>query len=147
MSSKEYATPLRLELRPSQLLSRCVVMMHLFVLALSVFGPFAVWQKLLLTVLILCGWLYHQRRYPLGNNRRRVQALVWHREGNWEIERQGIIDVARMGPEAFVLPRLVILQLRPQAGGRLYLAILPDMLDMESFRQLRVRLRMAGNIT
>lgn len=142
MSLKVYATPLRLDLRPSRKLAIIVAVTYGCALGLVMLAHLVLWQKTLLCVLILASAVVHYQRYPLANNKNRIRALVWNQGSAWQIEREYSADAASLGPEALVLAWLVILQLRPEAGGRLYLAIVPDMLDSESFRRLRVRLGM-----
>lgn len=49
---------------------------------------------------------------------------------------------ATLGDTAFVQPRLVIVNFRLSRWRRRYLLLLPGMVDSDSFRRLRVRLRM-----
>lgn len=142
MSSREYATPLRLELRPSTILARFVFALYLSALGMALVAELEFWQKVLLALLILASGGIHWTRYPLGHNKSRIQALIWHQGSAWQIERRDSIEAAYLGSERLVLAWLVILQLKPETGGRLYLAIVPDMLDSDCFRRLRVRLRM-----
>jgi hypothetical protein len=142
MSSREYATPLRLELRPSAILTRLVFTLYLSAFGMVLVAELVFWQKVLLVLGILASGVVHCLKYPLGHNKNRIRALVWHRGSAWQIEREGSIEAATLGSEGRVLAWLVVLQLKPETGGRLYLVLAPDMLDSDCFRQLRVRLRM-----
>lgn len=50
-----------------------------------------------------------------------------------------------LSAEAFVLPWLVILNFRNRRHYRQYLVLLPDMLDAETYRRLRVRMKLEIN--
>ena len=80
-----------------------------------------------------------------------VTTLLWTGDGMWEIgTRDGELlqaDLAPNGgirPAVYVHPALVVLNFR--TGGRFGKAVvlLPDMVDSEAFRRLRVRLRFEG---
>jgi hypothetical protein len=50
-----------------------------------------------------------------------------------------------MGTQAFILPWLVILHFNSRRRNMRYLVLLPDMLDRQVFRKLRVRLKVEIN--
>lgn len=142
MSSNAYATPLRLDLKPSVILARLTGAAYLCALAAMVLSGIEFWQKALAGLLLAGGGIFHLLGYPLGNNRHRIRSLVWNSGTAWEIVRKDSGESASLGPETLVFAWLVILQLKPEQGRWLYLPILPDMLDKDDFRRLRVRLRM-----
>jgi hypothetical protein len=139
--SRKYATPLRLELGRSRLLWRYLTLLHGTTLVILPFmqlpGSFA----LLLALVLLFSYLRYRRRYWLPDNLDTVRSLLWGSDRRMQL---GLGSGQRTGatllPHGFVLSWLVILQLRLDTGGKRHLIVLPDMLDAESFRRLRVRL-------
>ena len=80
--------------------------------------------------------LHARRSHPAA-----ICRLVW-KDGEecvltWSSGKQ---LTARMQARAFVMPWLVALHLKDSDGKSFRLALLPDMLDREVFRRLRVRL-------
>ena len=142
MWSNEYATPLHLDMKPSRVLTLAVGAMHVLAFALAVSGPDAAWQRVGLGLLVTGSWLHLRARHPLWPNAARITRLVWGRDASWEVGRSDRVESARLGREAVVTPYLVIVALELESGRRLHLPILPDMLDRDTFRRLRVRLRL-----
>jgi hypothetical protein len=77
-----------------------------------------------------------QRRDPDG-----IEMLVWETGNHWRLTLRGGLETgARLRPFVFLQPWLAILHFRRDDGRAARLVLLPDMLDRESFRRLRVRL-------
>jgi hypothetical protein len=69
------------------------------------------------------------------------QALVWEEGNRWRLTlRSGHETGASLRPFVFLQPWLVILHFRRDDGRASRLVLLPDMLDEDSCRRLRVRL-------
>jgi hypothetical protein len=97
--------------------------------------PWAVrWVLMGLVAVSLLVSLRHQRRQP-------VTALILGRYGELEIETKvGARETVLIGPHTTVFPGLIVLLLR--RGGRpLALPLLPDALDADAHRQLRLWLQ------
>ena len=144
MWSKGYATPLRLDLRPARSLRLAVTAMHCLAFGIVLTVPATGWQRFLLALLVVASGYRLRTRHPLWTNERRITALVWGRDNDWEIERAGGVEPARLGKEAVVTPWLVIVHLERLNGDRISVPILRDMLDKDTFRRLCVRLRLTG---
>ena len=143
MSSPGYAAPLRLELRPSRRLALYLGVTHAGALALLPLLPVAPLTGALLAALVM---LSLAREFParvLMRGERAVVALVWTREGDWHLlERGGRTRVCRLRPGSFRHPLLTVLGF--SGGRRCSVVLLPDSLDRDSFRRLRVRLGLHG---
>lgn len=85
--------------------------------------------------------LHRAWRRHLGT--RRVTDAVWRADGSWELKTaDGHTHDAGLAPQAYVSAYAVVLRFELERGGTRALVILPDSLDGESFRRLRVRLRL-----
>lgn len=138
MSSKRYATPLRLEVGHSQWLQR----LFLLFITLSLFSlwltPLTLLPKggaalLLLTISWRC-W-YH--RAELGGE---AVSLIWQGQG-WLWRQGGCERKLQLSGYSFVTPVLTLLTMRGREGGIGYSVVLfGDEHDTELLRRLRVRL-------
>ena len=139
-----YASPLVLESGISRYLLLYLIVIHALALAV-VIAPLNlhIVVRLILAVVILFSFLWHWRRMRL-NDPTRIVRLVWEVDDDWTLWSNDSTElVAQLRPETYESRWLVILHLQLQQGGRRSLVILPDMLDRQSFRRLRVRLRQA----
>ena len=112
--------------------------------ALAVLAPLALplWARILPALLVLISLLYHVWHdawlLALSSNK----TLLLDGDMILLVARNGDQVTARVLADSLVTPFITVLNLLPQGS---YLArsviILPDSLDAESFRQLRVRLR------
>lgn len=81
----------------------------------------------------------------IGTLRPRVRALVWRSDGTAEIRlRDDLVESGRMVQGAIgnarILGPLIVLTLRWPPRGRVHLWLLPDNLDADTRRRLRMRL-------
>jgi len=130
------------EYRPSRALAVCIVACAaLAVLAIALSGLTRLPTMVLITVAIGYGTVSLWRfLHP------RVLALTWRSGGSISVrfggrsggEVQGTLSDAR------VLGFLIVLHLRWPPGGRTSLWLLPDNLDADTRRRLRVRLGSEG---
>ena len=129
-------------LQPSIYFAIAVVVSH--GAALAVLAPLAlpIWAKILLASLVLISLLYHVWHdawlLALSSNK----TLLLDGDMILLVARNGDQVTARVLADSLVTPYITVLNVLPQGS---YLArsviILPDSLDAESFRQLRVWLR------
>lgn len=131
-----FAAPLRLELKPSRYVRYGLFVLHLTLLAVVPALPNPFYMGLYLGLILLS--VLRLRQSP------QIQRLVWRSDGFWEIDAED--RFACLAAPPCVYPGLVILRLQWvewQLSGRCLapLVILPDSLDEQSFRRLRVRLR------
>jgi hypothetical protein len=141
--SGTYATPLRLE---------PVSTPHIGLGLLSVYGCAALIAALLplplsarcllelwLLLPLIGQWNHHVRR----TSPRCIKAVTWKEGRECRVLLcNGEQHDVTLGRSAFVQPWLVILHFHGPGRGRQYLLLLPGMLDCNSYRRLRVRLRM-----
>lgn len=121
-----------------------IVLIAAHCIAFTILIPLALplWAKILLTLLVLVSMLYHLWHdawlLALSSNK----TLLLDGDRVLLVARNGNQITARILADSLVTPFITVLNVLPQGS---YLArriiILPDSLDAESFRQLRVWLR------
>ncbi len=132
----------RFEFHPSHILSVVLAVAHIAVLAALLPLALPLWAKLALAVVIVTSLAYHvwfdaQRGAPSS-----ATALIL--DGDQVIlvlhgGQQLVVDISK---DSLVMPLLTVLNLKPQGEYTMRrVVILPDSMDTESFRQLRVWLR------
>lgn len=100
--------------------------------------------RLLLGLMIAASLYRNLRVHVLLNSPRSLLRLVWEASGKWRVwDAFGREHEATLAPDCFVNSKLVILSLKLEGLGRRAVLLLPDSLDSEVLRRLRVRLRAA----
>ncbi len=144
MSHAAYASPLVLEPGVSRYLTLYIVVIHalaLVVVAAPLNLPtlFRVGIAVVIVISFIRQWLRTREHEPT-----RIYRLVWEADDDWTLWCNDSTEiVGQLRPDSYESTWLVILRLQLQLGGRRTLVLLPDMLDRQSFRRLRVRLRQA----
>lgn len=129
-------------LQPSTYFTIALVVSHGAALAVLVPLALPLWARILLALLVLVSLLYHVWHdawlLALSSNK----TLMLDGDMILLVARNGDQVTARVLTDSLVTPFITVLNVLPQGA---YLArsviILPDSLDSESFRQLRVWLR------
>jgi hypothetical protein len=130
-----FPLPLVVTLRPSRLLIRVIIPLHLLAgcaIALSALAP--AWQWAAIPALALSAWHCTRPQTPIRLKCGRDGKLA--RDGATGWREQVLL------PPRVVLPGLILLRAHdPEANRDNTLLILPDSIDKETFRRLRVWLR------
>jgi len=133
----------RIELRPSLAIALWLGGAHLLALSgiwlaplgwpIAAAGSLAIGMSLLMTL----------RRHALRTAPDAIVALELHDAASACVRsRDGGVIEGRVAGSSFVSPSFTIVNLRPEAAGRLRTVLVtPDCVDGEAFRRLRVRLR------
>ncbi len=132
--------PLSLSLRPSRRLFLLLTLAHgAAAAALAALGldPW-IGVPMLLGVILSLAW---QLRRLFGAQR--IVELILHKDGALEyVRRDGTAASGKVDPQTMVTAWLTVLLLRSGAGRRCEaLTLLPDTLESEDFRRLRLWLR------
>ncbi|HEB67317.1 MAG TPA: hypothetical protein ENI93_05160 [Gammaproteobacteria bacterium] len=135
-------TVLRLEVQPSRLLLRAQFLVHglaLMVLAYPLGVP--LWVRVLLFAGLVASLLFTLRSDALTG----VRDLLLDGGNQWFWRRaDGVLEALRLRDDSWLGTHLAVLRFERESGGRtLNVIILPDSVDADSFRRLRVRLRQA----
>jgi toxin CptA len=105
--------------------------------------PLSSIQQLALGSALLGNLLWIGSQHALRITRWSLRSLTWQTGQACRVQLVGGAEFdAVLGPQAFVQPWLVILQYRVSRWRSHYLLLLPDMLDPDTLRRLRVRLCM-----
>lgn len=143
--SRKYATPLRLDITPSRILGRCVLLIHgvpLLLLPLLQLNAGANTAIVMMLLTSLAVSLLPQA----GKNPNRVRLLYWGNETSCRLELYSGRQLhCELGQQVFMTRWLVILYFNKADSGYRSLVLLPDMTDAEAFRRLRVRLQLEIN--
>lgn len=147
MSSTKYAQPLRLEPKASRILISLLIAGHLGAIAILFPLDLSVSIKAVVAVILLVSLVIALSKQPGRVGEKGVQTLVWQADGDWLLETVGGEQLkASLHESTYVHPWLVVLNFRQEdKPGMLSFTLPPDSLDAEIFRELRVRLKVAGS--
>ncbi len=136
-----FPAPLNLELGRSRVLAALLMLAHSGALALLALLPLAWWVRMLLAGALLCSLWLTLNRHALRRGKRAITRLLWESDESWLLQgADGKERRARLKPGSYVSPRLVILNF--DAGRRpCSVVLLPDAVEAESLRKLRLRLQ------
>jgi hypothetical protein len=121
-----------------------LLFVHLAALLVLPLLPLPVWLTgsvvCVLAINLYCSW----RRLVWRTHPDAIHAVSWLGTDEFVISLHSGRDLqASLAQSALILPWLVILQFRITGHPRRILLLTPDMLPTDTFRRLRVRLRMA----
>ena len=135
------------KLQPSRYLAAILVAAHGITLAALFPLGLPMWAKMALASLMLFSLIYHLRRDAWLSAPSASVALTLEGDRAVLTTRGGEQLAGQILRDSLVTPFLTILNILPQ-GARLArsVIILPDSLDAESFRQLRVWLKWGSNL-
>ncbi|HAJ92249.1 MAG TPA: hypothetical protein DCO71_06495 [Gammaproteobacteria bacterium] len=146
--SGKYATPLHLDIGPSRLLGGWVILVHGMPLLMWPVLQSGSWLVLAVFSALLFSLVRSWRLQVSRHHPDAVCSMVWRAEKDCLLGlHSGEQAKVSMRPRAFILPWLVILHFNSRQRRMRHLVLLPDMLDREVFRKLRVRLKVEINRT
>ena len=130
--------PLSLDLKPSAWLPRALLALHVAVLCLLLLAYPPSWPRNLLLTAIAAHTLWSLR----ATHRADITRLELDARQHWRVVFcDGRSLDARLLRAPWVSPLFTVLSLACADGVEHQLVLLPDMVEAESFRRLRVRLR------
>lgn len=148
MSPAGYARPLSIDLKPSRMLAGAAVCLHGGALLMIPWLPVSGWLVALLMSVVVISSVHMLAGPTLRVRSKAIVAVQWRGDGSWRLRtRDGEEREARLLADSYVHPWLTVLNFRVSGcvyGRRCSLVLLPDSLEPERFRQLRVRLRLEG---
>jgi hypothetical protein len=96
----------------------------------------------LVVLCVVLAALRHIELHGSGRAARSIVLLVWDGHGQWRlVQRNGQVLDACLDHGAYSHPLLVVLPFRTRGWRRSCVLIVPDKVDAECLRRLRVRLR------
>ena len=138
---------LKIDIMPSGMLATILGSVHLFNLALLWVVPFPLWVKLAFSTIIMGSAIYSIKRNALLAFQESIIAFQLDSDCKCEIQKRGgkWVEAELLGT-SFVAPYLTLLNLKfPGKRFTQHIIILPDAVDTELFRQLRVLLKWKCN--
>ena len=134
--------PIHLNVAVSRQLAAWIVSSHAVMLALVFCIPnLHNAAKIGLAVFILASALYYWRRFMQRQHAKAVHAAVFYAIDEWRIHTSTGSYFASLQPSSFIHPWLCVLHWRTDSGKAYTLILLPDSVDRDVLRRLRVRLK------
>ncbi len=128
--------------RPSRYLAAILIVVHGAAGLALLLVPTSPWLTFSVMCLLLLSLAYHLRRHAWLRTAGSCMALRFEAEGVQLMMESGVRLAGEISADSFVTPALTIINVFvPAQGARRSIVILPDSMDREVFRQLRVRLR------
>ncbi len=139
MSSRQYAPPLRIKLQSSHLLSTFIISSHILTFSVLWFLPVhSVFILLSLPVLIASTYRSLKKH---TFEKHRIHEVIHDSDGDWKLFIGGKKEVyADLQADSYRHPFISILNFKTEDKEKHTVILLPDNVDRESFRQLRVLL-------
>jgi hypothetical protein len=140
--SGKYATPLYLEVGPSRLMAVWLLLVAVAALLVLTQLQLPGWLDLLVTSAVLYGLLMLWRKLVRRSHPDAVRSMLWGEGRHCRLTlNSGQQQAVELASHAFILPWLVILYFETPLWRQQQLVLLPDMLDVDVLRRLRVRLK------
>jgi toxin CptA len=134
---------LRITIGPSRILATVLAVAHSAALAVMLIVTLPAWARLLMAAAIIASGAWSILRAALQRSRSAIVELEAGEGGRISCRtRDGRWREGQVLASSFVSPWLTVLNLRVAGAARAtHLLILPDNLEKEAFRRLRVLLR------
>jgi len=108
--------------------------------------PTSGWLSLAVTGALFVSLVRSWRLQVSRHHQDAVCSMVWGEDKDCLLSlHSGGQEEVSMCPQALILPWLIILHFSSRQRRNKYLVLLPDMVDREAFRKLRVRLKLEIN--
>ena len=139
MSSRQYAPPLRINLKPSRLLATFIISTHMLTLGVLWLSPLHHAINSLLTLLLFISAFLSLKQYVLESHR--IQEIIHDSDGDWKLIIGDDKEIyAELQSNSYRHPFISILNFKTEDKEKYSAILLPDNVDRESFRRLRVLL-------
>ena len=146
--SEHPSTDLHIRLGPSRQLAFGLSALYVGAIPCALVNDLPMVVQGLVIVSVVIAWLRCMTLHATCRAARAIVLLVWDRRGQWRlIQRDGRMLDAGLERGAYSHPALVALPFSTRDGRRVCVLIVPDRIDVEDLRRLRVRLRCASTNT
>lgn len=140
-TNNPFLTTFRLPVKMSPILYRIVIILHIISLILVWNNALSILTRIILSGLITANFYVYCRKIRLSKSFKGVCNLILNAEDEWQVKMQdGSTYNAILENHVFVHPWLTIFSLKFNQR-RQYFIFTPEILDTDTFRRLRVRLR------
>ena len=139
MSSRRYVPPLRIKLQPSRILTTFIITSHVLTFGVLWILPVQGSVIFLLLLVLLMSTYASLKKYIF--ERYRIHEIIYDSDGDWKLlighNEEIFVDLQA---DSYRHPFLSILNFRTVDNKKYSVILLPDNVDRESFRKLRVLL-------
>ncbi len=135
--------PIHLNLKPSPLLAWLIGLANAICCLIVLFLPIHIGFKLLVVPVLVAMAIYSIRRYAMLALDKSINRMSLTHESKLQlISRNGARQEAKVLESTFVAAYLTVLNAEDmETGKRIHIILMPDNVEPDSFRQLRVWLR------
>ncbi len=122
-------------------------MLHLVGIGILLMLDLSVVIQILVIIFVLISLYYNLRLHPLLRAEYSIVALCWREDNEWQLtQRDGEKIYAQLNMNSYMHPLLVVLNFSI-VGTKINRSVIIffDAIDNNTFRQLRVRLRLLQN--
>lgn len=141
VSSKRYAAPLTIELRPSSRFLLFLSLTHVLALLALLLCRFDTTVTIVIAALVIAGFVYSLRRHVLLKAPMAITKLRWDEHDQWFVEnRRQETTAVRLDVQSFRYAWLLVLNFVSEENKKYTVVLFRDSTDAVSFRRLKVRL-------
>ncbi len=144
---KEPLPSLHLTPKKSTRLILFIVVAHLCASFVLFLLPLEHWIQLFALLAVMASLIQALRTHLFRSNDAAIKSVKWNSDGEWLLFMANGNEVpAQLQTSSYVQPWIVILNLSISRFRRRSLILLPDAVDPELLRCLRVRLKLQGSM-
>jgi len=137
---------LRLSPQKSATLLIFTLTAHVGAMGMVLFLPLEFWLRLSVLLAVAVSLIQATRTHLLRSSGSAIKSVQWDSAGEWRLFfANGDEFAAQLKASSYLQPWLVVLNFSTSRFRRHTLILLPDAVDPERLRRLRVRLRLLGN--
>lgn len=142
---KKTVPPLYLSPERSVILFAFLLGSHLAAMGVMFLLPLELWLQLLVLFAIAASLIQAMCNHVLRSNSAAIKSAKWNGEGEWTLfTANGNEVAAQLQTSSYSQPWFVILNFSISRFRRRSLILLPDAVDPDLLRRLRVRLKLLG---
>ncbi len=143
---KKTVPSLRLTPKRSTVLLSFMLIAHIGAMGVVLLLPLEFWLQCLLLLVVMMSLTQAICTHLLRSNESAIRSAEWNSEGEWTLlTANGDELAAQLKASSYLQPWCVVLNFSISRFGWRSLILLPDAVDPELLRRLRVRLRLLGN--
>ncbi len=144
---KETVPALRLAPKRSTTLLIFVLAAHIGAVGMVALLPLEFGLQLLILLAVTVSLIQAFRTHLFCSSSAAIRSVEWSCDGEWRLfTATGDELAAQLKASSYLQPWLVVLNFSTSRFGRRSLILLPDAIDPELLRRLRVRLRLLGDL-
>jgi len=142
---KKTVPPLYLSPEHSVILFAFILGSHLAAMGVMFLLPLELWLQLLILSAIAASLIQAICNHVLRSNSTAIKSAEWNSEGEWTLLTANGNEVAvQLQATSYVQPWFIVLNFSISRFRRRSLILLPDAVDPDLLRRLRVRLKLLG---